>query len=52
MLIPGLAGKNSFKKSLRGMKEKEWGRIIFVSSIAGYGAGVNGARKWNFSWLE
>jgi NAD(P)-dependent dehydrogenase (short-subunit alcohol dehydrogenase family) len=41
-----LIGRNSFKKALRGMKEKGWGRLIFVSSIAGYGAGVNGPRTF------
>lgn len=25
------------------MKKQRWGRLIYVSSIAGYGAGVNGA---------
>jgi NAD(P)-dependent dehydrogenase (short-subunit alcohol dehydrogenase family) len=28
-----------------GMKSKKWGRIIFISSIAAYGAGINGCRK-------
>jgi|ERR1700737_5020445 len=24
------------------MREQKWGRIVFVSSIAGYGGGING----------
>ncbi|KAF1988857.1 NAD(P)-binding protein [Aulographum hederae CBS 113979] len=31
------------KGVVEGMKSQSWGRIIFVSSIAAYGAGVNGA---------
>jgi NAD(P)-dependent dehydrogenase (short-subunit alcohol dehydrogenase family) len=27
-----------------GMKKQLWGRIIFISSIAAYGAGLNGCR--------
>jgi 3-oxoacyl-[acyl-carrier protein] reductase len=27
------------------MKDNKWGRIIFISSIAAYGAGINGCRK-------
>lgn len=27
------------------MKQKQWGRIIFVSSIAAKGAGINGCRE-------
>ncbi|RDW65493.1 3-oxoacyl-(acyl-carrier protein) reductase-like protein [Coleophoma crateriformis] len=30
------------KGCVEGMKEKKWGRIVFVSSIAAYGAGLNG----------
>ena len=26
------------------MKKQHWGRIIFISSIAAYGAGLNGCR--------
>lgn len=43
------------KGVVEGMKTKKWGRIIFVSSIAAYGAGINGARKsynrsyWSFA---
>ena len=29
------------------MKAQRWGRIVFVSSIAAYGAGINGCRKSN-----
>jgi 3-oxoacyl-[acyl-carrier protein] reductase len=28
------------------MKEQRWGRIVFMSSIAGYGGGINGARMF------
>ncbi|KAF2843409.1 NAD(P)-binding protein [Patellaria atrata CBS 101060] len=31
------------KGVVEGMKTKQWGRIIFCSSIAAYGAGINGA---------
>lgn len=27
------------------MKSQRWGRIVFMSSIAGYGGGINGCRK-------
>ncbi|KKA17239.1 3-ketoacyl-acyl carrier protein reductase [Rasamsonia emersonii CBS 393.64] len=27
------------------MKAQRWGRIVFMSSIAGYGGGINGCRK-------
>ena len=27
------------------MKAQRWGRIVFTSSIAAYGAGLNGCRK-------
>lgn len=30
-----------------GMKENVWGRIIFISSIAAYGAGINGFCKFS-----
>ncbi len=33
-----------------GMKAQQWGRIIFISSIAAYGAGLNGCRE--FPWLK
>lgn len=29
---------------VEGMKKQHWGRIIYVSSIAAYGAGLNGCR--------
>lgn len=32
------------KGCVEGMKAQKWGRIIFVSSIAAYGAGINGCR--------
>ena len=31
---------------VNGMKAKNWGRIIFVSSIAASGGGINGCRKF------
>ncbi|MBE7180080.1 MAG: SDR family NAD(P)-dependent oxidoreductase, partial [Terriglobus roseus] len=31
------------KGVVEGMKKNAWGRLIYVSSIAGYGAGINGA---------
>jgi NAD(P)-dependent dehydrogenase (short-subunit alcohol dehydrogenase family) len=33
------------KGAVDGMKAQKWGRIIFISSIAAYGAGINGCRK-------
>jgi len=27
------------------MRDKKWGRIVFISSIAAFGAGINGCRK-------
>jgi 3-oxoacyl-[acyl-carrier protein] reductase len=33
------------KGCVEGMKQQKWGRIIFISSIAAYGAGLNGCRK-------
>lgn len=33
------------KGVIEGMKEKRWGRIVFVGSIAAYGAGINGCRE-------
>jgi 3-oxoacyl-[acyl-carrier protein] reductase len=33
------------KGVVEGMKAQKWGRIIFVSSIAAYGGGINGCRK-------
>lgn len=32
------------KGVVEGMKAQKWGRIIFVSSIAAYGGGINGCR--------
>lgn len=32
------------KGVVEGMKTQKWGRIIFISSIAAYGAGINGCR--------
>lgn len=28
------------------MKSQNWGRIVFMSSIAGYGGGINGCREF------
>lgn len=33
------------KGVVEGMKAQSWGRIIFMSSIAAYGGGINGCRK-------
>lgn len=33
------------KGVVEGMKAQHWGRIIFISSIAAYGAGINGCRE-------
>jgi 3-oxoacyl-[acyl-carrier protein] reductase len=33
------------KGVVEGMKAQKWGRIIFMSSIAAYGGGINGCRK-------
>lgn len=33
------------KGVIEGMKAQKWGRIIFMSSIAAYGGGINGCRK-------
>ena len=30
------------------MRNQRWGRIVFMSSIAGYGGGINGCRKSPF----
>ena len=35
------------KGVVEGMKAQRWGRIVFVSSIAAYGGGINGCRKSN-----
>jgi 3-oxoacyl-[acyl-carrier protein] reductase len=35
------------KGVVEGMRDQKWGRIIFISSIAAYGAGINGCRKLN-----
>ena len=34
------------KGVVEGMKAQKWGRIIFMSSIAGRGGGINGCRKY------
>jgi 3-oxoacyl-[acyl-carrier protein] reductase len=34
------------KGVVEGMKAQKWGRIIFMSSIAAYGGGINGCRKF------
>jgi 3-oxoacyl-[acyl-carrier protein] reductase len=34
------------KGVVEGMKTQRWGRILFVSSIAAYGAGLNGCRMY------
>lgn len=34
------------KGVVEGMRDQKWGRIIFISSIAAYGAGINGCRKF------
>ena len=34
------------KGVIEGMKAQKWGRIIFMSSIAAYGGGINGCRKY------
>jgi 3-oxoacyl-[acyl-carrier protein] reductase len=33
------------KGVIKGMKAQKWGRIIFMSSIAANGGGINGCRK-------
>lgn len=33
------------------MKSQRWGRIIFMSSIAAYGGGINGCREFPFLFL-
>lgn len=35
------------KGVVEGMKAQKWGRIIFVSSIAAYGGGINGCRMYS-----
>jgi 3-oxoacyl-[acyl-carrier protein] reductase len=37
------------KGVVEGMKAQKWGRIVFVSSIAAYGAGINGCRMYMLS---
>jgi 3-oxoacyl-[acyl-carrier protein] reductase len=32
-----------------GMRKERWGRIVFISSIAASGGGINGCRKLAFS---
>lgn len=39
------AGFLLVKGVVEGMKKQRWGRIVFVSSIAAYGAGINGPRE-------
>jgi 3-oxoacyl-[acyl-carrier protein] reductase len=39
------------------MKEQRWGRIVFMSSIAGYGGGINGCRTlhlpfWILTYID
>ena len=34
------------------MKSQKWGRIIFISSIAAYGAGINGCRESSVTALD
>ena len=36
------------KGVVEGMKAQKWGRIIFVSSIAAYGVGLNGCREFAY----
>jgi 3-oxoacyl-[acyl-carrier protein] reductase len=40
------------KSVVGAMKEKRWGRIIFISSIAGYGVGLNGCRTFTSSLIN
>lgn len=40
------------KGVVEGMRDQRWGRIIFVSSIAAYGAGLNGCREFYPFQLE
>lgn len=37
------------KGVIEGMKDQKWGRIIFMSSIAAYGGGINGCRAFSDS---
>ena len=39
------------KGVIEGMKAQRWGRIIFMSSIAAYGGGINGCRKFYYESL-
>jgi len=34
------------KGVVEGMRDQRWGRIVFVGSIAAYGAGINGCRMY------
>jgi 3-oxoacyl-[acyl-carrier protein] reductase len=34
------------------MKSQKWGRIVFMSSIAGYGGGINGCRESQPFWAD
>jgi NAD(P)-dependent dehydrogenase (short-subunit alcohol dehydrogenase family) len=35
------------KRVVEGMKKNNWGRIVFISSIAARGTGINGCRTSN-----
>lgn len=43
VLVKGVVG---------GMKAQKWGRIIFMSSIAAQGGGINGCRQSNILAIE
>ena len=40
------------KGVVEGMKSQRFGRIVFISSIAGYGGGINGCRTWSLHHLH
>lgn len=48
------AGFLLVKGVVEGMREQRWGRIVFVGSIAAYGAGINGCRGFfpSFSFFH